>query len=289
MRQDEASVTGAGNAEDHAWLEFALERARLASEQIRSATAEGKAARTKGGDPADWVTDVDVAVESAFEAALSARFPGHGLVGEEGGSRPGDVGRPTWIVDPLDGTTNFVSGLPLVAVSIAVASDGALRAGVVADAFRDRYVSCRRGQGAWRDGRRLRQAEATELTGGVVLTELVGYRAWPGLGRFVEAMSARRCSVRMLGSTALSVSSVAAGDALAVVLDRYHHLDTAAGALAAYEAGARLFGPVGETLLPVEECDGLDGLVVAAPGVADEVAAIVVEARRMGRAAPSAP
>jgi hypothetical protein len=57
MRQDEASVTGAGNAEDHAWLEFALERARLASEQIRSATAEGKAARTKGGDPADWVTD----------------------------------------------------------------------------------------------------------------------------------------------------------------------------------------------------------------------------------------
>lgn len=285
MSGDEAGALAASESEARAWLEFALERARSASEQIRSATSAGKAARAKGGDPADWVTDVDVAVESDLEAALRARFPGHGLLGEEGGQRPGEAGRPTWIVDPVDGTTNFVAGLPLVAVSIAVAHEGALSAGVVADAFRDRYVTARRGQGAWRDGERLHQGDATDLTGGVVLTELVGYRAWPGIGCFVEAMSARRCSVRILGSTAMSVASVAAGDALAVVLDRYQHLDTAAGALAAHEAGARLFGPVGETLLPVEELEGLDGLVVAAPGVADEVVEIVLEARRAGRAA----
>lgn len=269
-----------GDDEVEAWLGFALDQARSASAAIRRATVEDKAARTKGGDPADWVTTVDVGVESTLLAELGRRFPGHGLLGEEGGERPGGAGLPTWIVDPVDGTTNFVSGLALVAVSIAVAAGSELQAGVVADAFRDRYVSARRGGGAWRDQDLVRASGATELTGGVVLTELAGYRAWPGIGQFIEAMSARRCSVRILGSTALSVASVAAGDALAVVLDRYQHLDTAAGALAAAEAGARLFGPVGETLLPVEQRAELDGLVVAAPGVADEVLDVVVSARR---------
>lgn len=284
MSEEGIHVGAAHAGEVDAWLSFALEQARRASQQIRAATTEGKVAQSKGGDPADWVTNVDVRIESDLEAALLRRFVGHGLRGEEGGTRPGRAGQPVWIVDPLDGTTNFVAGLAIVAVSIAVASDGELWAGVVADAFRDRYLTARRGGGAERDGVKVHVTNATELTGGVVLTELVGYRAWPGIGHFVEAMSARRCSVRILGSTALSVASVAAGDALAVVLDRYEHLDTAAGALAAREAGARLFGPVGETLLPVEGCQGLDGLVVAAPGVADEVLELVLEARQAGTA-----
>jgi len=244
-----------------ACLDTALSLAAWAVGRI----ADGPAGACTKDGAADWVTAVDLQVEREVRGRLSARFPGHRIRGEEFGGHAGTEG-PVWYVDPIDGTTNFVHGLPWCSFSLAVADELGAAAGVVADPYRAEIFSAVRGRGARCDGAAIHCSTATSLRGGVVLTELSGTRVYGGLPEMMAELSRQGCVTRIMGSSALSLASVAAGRGLAAVIDSYETWDVLAGALIAAESGAIVRSRAGQGpghRLPP------GGLIAAAPGVAD--------------------
>ncbi|HLI01328.1 MAG TPA: inositol monophosphatase family protein [Acidimicrobiales bacterium] len=237
-------------------------------------TAEER--RTKSG-PADWVTDSDVAVERHVRHELAAAFPGHAVVGEElGRDEPADD-RPRWYLDPIDGTTNFVHGLAGYTFSLSLADGDGLVLGVVANPRSGEVWDAVRGQGARLDGHPISTTAATDLTGGIVLTELAAHQVWPGLAEAMADLSHRHCATRILGSSAVSVVSVAAGRAAGVLFGgNAHPIDVSAGVLIAREAGAVVAGGAGlHPVLGATVTLPRPGMIVAAPGVADELVALL--------------
>lgn len=248
--------------------------ARWAMDRIEERRPTPDEIRTKSG-PADFVTDFDVAVERHVRDELAAAFPGHAVVGEELGNEEPADDRPRWYLDPIDGTTNFVHGLPGYTFSLALADGDGLVVGVVASPRSGEVWDAVRGQGARLDGNRIATTSATSLTGGVVLTELSATRLWPGLPETMAELARRQCATRVLGSSAVSVVSVATGRAAGVLFGGAHPIDVAAGVLIAREAGATVAaGPGINPVLGATVSVGRPGLVVAAPGVADELVAL---------------
>src|SRR5436305_74683 len=145
------------------WREAACEAARRGAAGLAE-WREKFSVREKGR--ADLVTEADVGSQNAIRAYLQGRFTDHGFLGEEGpstGKKPGPGDPPTWIVDPLDGTTNYVHDLPLYCVSIGLWLDGDLAAGVVYDPRHDELFSAARGQGAFLNGKRIHTSRTTGL------------------------------------------------------------------------------------------------------------------------------
>lgn len=186
----------------------------------------------------DWVTEVDREAESLIRDELLRGAPGSTVVGEE--LNPAGIGNGlVWIVDPLDGTTNFLHGYPQYAVSIAAAVDGVLEAGVILDVPRECVYGAVRGKGAWLGDTRLRVSEITKPAHALLGT---GYpfKQLEELDRYLEQF--RRIlpltsGVRRAGSAALDLADVAAGR-----LDGFWELslapwDVAAGVLLVREAG----------------------------------------------------
>ena len=240
-------------------------------------------------DPADVATELDVAIERAVRDAVRERFPGHRVIGEELGEDAPDLGRrgdgagdlgtrgggvasgapgpaPTWYVDPVDGTTNLAAGIPWCSVSLALADDAGPAVGVVADAWRGQVYAAVRGRGATCDGVPVHCGDARALDGAVVLTELAGHRPWPGQFDLITRLSQSYCTVRVMGSSALSLALVGAGRATAAVLGSHNPIDDLAGVVIAREGGALVCGRSGPE-------PGPDGVLAAAPGVADLVRA----------------
>jgi myo-inositol-1(or 4)-monophosphatase len=209
---------------------------------------------------ADLATDVDVAIERALRARISDRYPDDAICGEELGSRPGSSGR-TWYLDPIDGTTNFVAGLPWVAVSVALAdADGPLL-GVLADTARGELLWASRGGGAFAGGARLTVTDHVDVSGSVVLTEWNGNEPWPGMHATLERVIAAGGTVRILGSTALTIAEVARGTVAGAFIGSHDLIDDAAALLIAAEAGAVIRSQTPGMLHG-------DGLLVAAQGAA---------------------
>jgi myo-inositol-1(or 4)-monophosphatase len=208
---------------------------------------------------ADWVTETDLAVERHVREAVHERFPDDRIVGEEFGATDEADARATWYVDPVDGTTNYVHGLPVSSFSICVTDEAGAAAGLVADPYRREVLAAVRGRGARKDGEPVRCSEATTLMGGIVLTELTAQSLWPGMTELMAALAAAGCVTRIMGSNAFSVAAVASGRALATVIGRFNPGDCLAGALIATEAGA---------VLPLGAVEG-SLFVCAAPGVVD--------------------
>lgn len=223
--------------------------------------------RTKR-DSADLVTEVDEGVERHVREVIGARFPAHRIIGEEDGET-GDEGAPTWYLDPVDGTTNFVNGVPWFSFSLALA-DGApgpdsVGTAVVADPSRGEIFSAIRGQGSRLNGKPIACSPATTLAGGVFFTEWRAHAPWPGMDAMLHALSTQHCTARIMGSSAMSTVSIAAGRGQATVIGRYSPIDDLAGAFISQEAGAAVLDVDGNrTLMPSH-----GGILVAAPGVAD--------------------
>lgn len=251
--------------------EVAVELGRLAIKEVGRRRPEPAEVSTKA-DPADWVSVVDVSLERRAREVLAEEFPLHGVVGEEFGGEEPPGGGPRWYLDPIDGTTNFVHGLPGYSFSLAVADEAGLAAGVVAVPFTGELFSAVRGQGAWLGHQQLACTQATTLVGGIVLVELAGYRIWPGLGELMARLEQRACVVRVLGSSALTLASVGAGRAAAACFGACHPIDCAAGALVAKEAGAHVVaGRDTQRALGGDIRAARAGLAVAAPGVVGEI------------------
>jgi len=189
--------------------------------------------------PADFVTAADLKAEKTLFEELSKGRPGYGFLMEERGEVVGSDKTHRWIVDPLDGTLNFMHGLPHFAISIALEREGALVAGVVYDVIKDELFWAEKGAGAYLNDRRLRVAARTELNDAVIATGLP-FRGKPGhdkalaeLGRVMAATA----GVRRFGSAALDLAYVAAGRVDGSWERGLSPWDFAAGAVLVREAG----------------------------------------------------
>lgn len=211
--------------------------AKAAGRLIRDAIGGALEVRHKGST--EFVTEVDRAAEVTIREILDAACPGYGFLGEEAtGDRPG-VAR--WIVDPLDGTTNFVAGYRTVAVSIALERSNTLVLGVVHDPLSGETFTAQRGRGALLDGRSINVSGTSQLRDAFVLTGLaydVRETADDGL-RELNALAKVVRALRIDGSAALDLCSVAAGRADAYWESGLKPWDIAAGALILEEAGGR--------------------------------------------------
>jgi myo-inositol-1(or 4)-monophosphatase len=201
--------------------------------------------RVREKAPRDLVTDADLAAQRAIRDILLGAFPDHDFLGEEedpsvtkrGRSVAAD-GRPRWIVDPLDGTANYVHGLQGFAVSIAVERQGQLLAGTVFDPLSGECFTARQGQGAWLNGRPLAVSDCKELGQAMVAASFSPdvERDSVEIRRFVDVLVACQ-SIRRLGSCALNLSYVAAGRLDGYWTTSVKTWDVAAGALLVAEAG----------------------------------------------------
>lgn len=252
-----------GDEELNACLAVALDLAGQACKRIAEGSPGPDGVYTKAHD-ADWVTDADRSIEDRVRQVLLGRFPDHQVVGEERGASPESPRGVSWYVDPIDGTTNFVHGIGWSSFSLGLLDEAGPAVGVVADPYRGEVFHAVRGRGAYLNGTRVHCTDTRTLTGQVLLTELGAVRVWPRLPGMLRALEAHRCATRIMGSSALSLASIAAGRAVAVVLDRYSVWDVLAAALIATESGAVLRGRSGDQGdLP------MGGLIAVAPGVAD--------------------
>lgn len=201
-------------------------------------------ARSKG-QPTDLVTEFDRRSEKLLVARLRRRFPEDHIVAEEGGVRPGTSNR-RWLIDPLDGTTNFAHGLPFFSVSLALEVAGVLTAGVVAAPALGWLFAARRGHGARlessRGRRRLMVSRTLRLSRALLATGFP-YDLRSSLQnnfREFEEMQLRSQAVRRVGSAALDLAMVAAGWMDGYWEMKLHPWDLGAGALLVLEAGGRI-------------------------------------------------
>ncbi len=219
--------------------DLALEAARKAAVLVRERRAAGvSVAATKSSD-VDVVTEADRESERLIRGIIAASRPDDAIVGEEGGSAAGSTG-VRWIVDPIDGTVNFLYGIPQYAVSIAAEVDGEVVAGVVLNAATGVEYVATRGD-ARRDGQPISVAGPTPLARRLVFTGF-GYEA---AKRAVQAAAVARLlpqvrDIRRLGSCALDLCHVAEGSADGYVEEGVNLWDYAAGRLVAKAAGARV-------------------------------------------------
>jgi fructose-1,6-bisphosphatase/inositol monophosphatase family enzyme len=255
------------DAELDARAELVEQLARWAIDRIPARPAEGEIGTKTSA--ADWVTETDLAVERHVRESVQARFPDDRIVGEEFGATDADGARATWYVDPVDGTTNYVHGLPWSSFSCAVVDDAGTAVGAVADPYRREVLSAVRGRGARRDGEPMRCADADTLVGGIFLTELTMQWVWDGLPRLMGRLSDAGCVTRIMGSNALSLASVGAGRALATLIGEFGPIDCQAGMLIAAEAGAEV------------RMEGAS-VVCASPGIVDELLELYRGARNGG-------
>jgi len=201
------------------------------------------------GSPTNLVTEMDRGAEAIILDAIRARFPGHGVLAEESGARSGTEPH-RWIVDPLDGTTNYAHGLPIYCVSIALELDGDLAVGVLYDPSRDECFVAERGRGATLNGAPLRVSATPTLGLSLLGTSYPNdLRTAPRNNLAEHAALIQRCrSVRSLGSAALGLAAVAAGRLDGYWEQRLGAWDIAAGALLIREAGGTVTAVTGAPL-----------------------------------------
>lgn len=224
-------------------LNIALRAARSAGEMIFRSIERLDVISVDEKDAKDYVTEVDKAAEQMIIQAIRKAYPSHGFLGEEGGvlEGSGEGADYQWVIDPLDGTTNFVRGVPHFAVSIACKYRGRLEHAIVLDPVRQEEFTASRGRGAALNGRRLRVSNRKSLDGALLgtgfpfrdgqLDHLENY-----LGMF-RSLTGQTAGIRRAGAASLDLAYVAAGRYDAFWEFGLSEWDMAAGALLIQEAG----------------------------------------------------
>ena len=231
----------------HPLLNIAVRAARRAGSIINRAALDGSALKVRSKRPNDFVTQIDSAAEDAIIGIVRKAYPDHGFLAEESGATPGDA-EYVWIIDPLDGTTNFIHGFPQYCVSIAVQQRGGLAHAVVYDPVKNELFTASKGRGAFLNDRRMRVSKCQKLDAALVGTgfpfkELSRLDLYTKQLRNLMQSSA---GVRRAGAAALDLAYVASGR-----LDAFWELglsawDMAAGALLIQEAGGLVGDLAGE-------------------------------------------
>ena len=249
-------------------VRVASEAAQLVADAREAALADISTKSTE----TDVVTAGDRAVERLIRERLDEMWPGVPVLGEEEGGREPAEGL-SWVVDPIDGTVNYLYGYPCYAVSIAAQVDGVSVAGAVADPAGDRMWTASRGDGARLNGRPLRVSGANRLELTLVATGFA-YAAERRARQAAvwAALAPRVRDLRRSGAASLDLCSVAAGWVDAYFEHGLHRWDWAAGALIAQEAGAVVRVPGAP-----EDGLGAYAVYVAAPGIAGSLRSALIE------------
>jgi myo-inositol-1(or 4)-monophosphatase len=252
-------------------LSVAMSAAQLGGEVLRRYFGRLAAADVEEKAQNDWVSAADRESEAAIGAFLHRHTPSLGVLAEEGGLRGDD--RVLWVVDPLDGTANFVRSFPHFAVSVGLVEHGVPTVGAIYDPMRDELFAAARGGGACRNGRTIRASTRTGLDGAFVTTGFP-FRVRRHIDTYLAVFRdvyCRAAAIRRPGAAALDLAHTAAG-----VFDGFFEFnlspwDLAAGAVIAREAGAL-----------VTDLDGAEGnllargnVLAAAAGVHRDLLAIV--------------
>ena len=242
----------------HPMLNVAIKAARAAGAIINRAALDVEAVRISQKQVNDFVTEVDHAAEQAIIETLQTAYPGHGILAEETGNTHGAKHSDyVWIIDPLDGTTNFIHGFPVYCVSIAMAFKGKIEHAVVYDPTRNDLFTATRGRGAFMNDRRIRVSKRTQLKDCLIST---GFPFRPGdnfknyMAMMADLMP-RTAGLRRPGAAALDLAYVAAGFADGFFESGLSIWDVAAGSLLVTEAGGLIGNFTGEAdFLEQKEC-----------------------------------
>lgn len=229
----------------HPMLFTAIKAARRAGDIITRASRDLDRVQISRKGPNDYVTEVDQAVEEAIIEVLAEAYPDHSFLGEELGERLPDadkVGKGgveyQWVIDPLDGTTNFIHGFPHYAVSIAALHKGQAVHAVIYDPSSNEIFTASRGNGAFLDDRRMRVSQQRNYNDALIAANLKGGAGSLAVASPFSALLTECAAVRRTGSTVLDLAYVAAGRLDGFCGVKLKPWDMAAGALIAAEAGA---------------------------------------------------
>ncbi len=230
---------------------MALRAARSAGEIIFRSFEQVDRINVEEKGAHDFVTEVDRASERAILAALKKTYPTHGFLAEESGLEPGkgEGADWLWVIDPLDGTTNFIHGLPHFAISIAVKHKGVVEHGVIFDPMRQEEFTASRGRGASVNGRRMRVTPKRTLDGALIGTgfpfrpEQRTY--FPNYMNMFADIAEPTAGIRRAGAAALDLAYVAAGRMDGFWEFGLSEWDMAAGTLMVLEAGGLVSDAIG--------------------------------------------
>ena len=232
----------------HPALNIAIKAARRAGQLINRASLDVDLLKVTAKRQSDFVTEVDKAAEAAIIEVLREAYPNYGILAEESGATAGKQAEYQWIIDPLDGTTNFIHGFPQYAVSIALAHNGQAVQAVVFDPERNELFTASKGRGAFLNERRIRVSKRTKLEEALIGTGFP-YRCFDHVDTYLaifKELTQKTAGMRRPGAAALDLAWVACGR-----LDGFWEFglspwDTAAGALLITEAGGLVSDLAGE-------------------------------------------
>jgi myo-inositol-1(or 4)-monophosphatase/deoxyribonuclease-2 len=201
---------------------------------------------------ADIVTQVDVMIEIHVREVIAANFPNHNFVGEEmGGQFISD--KPSWYLDPVDGTTNFANRMPWSSFSLALAFNRTPLVAVVIDPWRNSLFEAIAGRGAKLNGREIKVEDQGDvgnpLSSRIVSTELAAHRPWPGMLELLESLADNYCTMRIMGSGTLTLVGIAAQRGVGSLIGQYSPIDHLAAALIVHEAGGAVWDETGSVNL----------------------------------------
>jgi len=233
----------------HPMLNVAIKAARAAGAIINRASFDVETLRVNTKAPNDFVTEVDQAAERIVIETLLHAYPGHGILAEESGRAHGAKDSDyLWIIDPLDGTTNFIHGLPTYAVSIALTFRRQVQQAVVYDPARNDLFYATKGRGAYLNDKRLRVSRRSRMADALIGTGFP-FRKGDDLGRYLQMMEAVMkvaAGLRRPGAAALDLCYVAAGWYDGFFETGLSPWDVAAGSLLVTEAGGLIGNFTGE-------------------------------------------
>ncbi|MCE1186996.1 MAG: inositol monophosphatase [Rhodocyclales bacterium] len=234
----------------HPTLNIAIKAARRAATVINRASRDLEQLRVEVKQPNDFVTEVDRAAEEAIIQTLREAYPNHAILAEESGETGPEADTEyQWIIDPLDGTTNFIHGFPQYAISIALARRGVVEQAVVYDPNRNEMFTATKGGGAFLNERRIRVSKRLRLQDGLIGTGFP-YRQFSNVDTYLaifKELTQKSAGLRRPGAAALDLAYVAAGR-----LDGFWEFglspwDMAAGSLLISEAGGLVSDLAGES------------------------------------------
>lgn len=242
----------------HPMINVAIKAARAAGAIINRAALDVESVRISQKLVNDFVTDVDHAAEQIIIETLLAAYPGHGILAEESGQEHGAKDSEfVWIIDPLDGTTNFIHGLPVYCVSIALAVKGKVEQAVIYDPSRNDLFTATKGRGAYMNDRRLRVSKRIKLQECLISTGFP-FRPSDDFNSYLRMMGdvmQRTAGLRRPGAAALDLAYVAAGFTDGFFETGLQPWDVAAGSLLVTEAGGLVGNFTGEpNFLDQHEC-----------------------------------
>lgn len=297
----------------HPMLNIAIKAARTAGAIINRASMDVDLLRVSSKAPNDFVTEVDQAAERAIIEVLLAAYPGHGILGEETGREHGAKDSDyLWIIDPLDGTTNFIHGFPVYAVSIALAFKGQVQQAVVYDPSRNDLFYASKGRGAFCNDKRLRVSKRIRMAEALIGTGFP-FRKGDNFKRYLQMFEAvmQNCAgLRRPGAAALDLCYVAAGWYDGFFETGLSPWDIAAGSLLITEAGGlignftgdadflyqrevvagnpKIYGQLVQTLAPYTRVAKAESAHAGAAGAADAASATAARAQAEPETTPEA-